>query len=276
MPAHASAADQDRWIFIKAATWPDMIRPATPPQPDHPLTAEFHKGDWHFINLPYKPPGDTITLPPNPVPTPAGMEPKDVISAIALCSADVKATGTSKRLRAARLCFLLHTVGDVHQPLHASAMFSDDKLKHGDQGGNLVLVRRPGQGGNADQVLAIHQIFDGLLGRDTRLSHIKDKGELLEHAPETTRAVLAIQVAVTDPTEWAKESLADAIQFAYLDGTIQAFRGKTVKQFFKDHEDVDSVPLEKGNYESNAWPVADKRVALAGYRLADVLAKVLP
>src|SRR5262245_3905844 len=45
MPAHASEADKERWIFLKAATWPDLIRAGSP---THPLTAEFHKGEWHY------------------------------------------------------------------------------------------------------------------------------------------------------------------------------------------------------------------------------------
>src|SRR5262249_13208602 len=92
-PATASAADRDRIIFLKAATWPDIIR-----KEDHPLHAEFHKRLWHFINIPFVPAGDTVTAPPIPTPTPPGMEPQDVISAINLCVNDVKAAGTPTRL----------------------------------------------------------------------------------------------------------------------------------------------------------------------------------
>src|SRR5262249_12519531 len=118
MPVGASPAERDRYIFLQAATWPDIIRDEA-----HPLHGEVHKGEWHYINYPFVPPGDSIATPMDPVPTPLGMDPKDVVSAIRQCARDVKTPALSKRIRAARLCFLLHTVGDIHQPLHAAAMF---------------------------------------------------------------------------------------------------------------------------------------------------------
>jgi hypothetical protein len=271
LPAGASAADRDHYLFIKAATWPDIIR-----DEKHPLHDEFHKPNWHFINLPYAPPGDGAKLPPAPVPTPPGMEPKDIISAIRLCAADVKAPGTSKRLRAARLCFLLHTYGDIHQPLHATVMFSADKLPHGDEGGNMLLVRRGGHNADHDRLTSIHAVFDELFGHDTRLETLRDMGSRIDHSPGLTPEALQTQRGLKDPMDWAKESLAKAIQYAYLDGKIDALRGLSVKQFSHQHQiKVSEVPLIPQNYEQTALPVAELRVALGGYRLADALTELL-
>jgi hypothetical protein len=270
LPATATAAEKDRSIFLRAAIWPDIIR-----DEGHPCHKEFHKPLWHFINLPFVVPGDTIAKPADPVPTPPGMEPRDVLSAITLCISDVKAAGTTPRVRAARLCFLLHTVGDIHQPLHASALFSSDKLPAGDEGGNKMLVRFPGHGAPGDRVTSIHAIFDELFGRDTRLKTIDALGDSIEKDPHLSRISLAAALKDADPMDWAKESLANAVKFAYKDGTLDAFRGLSVKEFNKKHLDPDDVPAVPVDYESNALPVADVRVALAGFRLADILAPLL-
>ena len=38
------------------------------------------------------------------------------------------------------LRFLIHVIGDIHQPLHASTFFSE-KYPEGDRGGNLFMVQ---------------------------------------------------------------------------------------------------------------------------------------
>jgi hypothetical protein len=68
--------------------------------------------------------------------------------------------------RAIHLAWLMHLVGDLHQPLHSSAMFSARTPK-GDQGGNLVAVRR----GNS--VLKLHSYWDDVLGSGTSIKFIK-------------------------------------------------------------------------------------------------------
>jgi hypothetical protein len=270
LPADASAADRDHSIILRAAIWPDVIR-----DPTHPLHLEFHKPLWHFINYPFVPVGDSLPLPPDPVPTAAGQEPQDVISAIGKCIADVRAPTTSKRNRAAQLCFLLHTVGDIHQPLHAAAMFSADKLTHGDMGGNALLVRVPGIGHSDDHLTSIHAIFDELFGSKTQLDAIVALADAIDHKPQFQRVALANFLQNADHVAWAKESRDDAVKVAYLNGSLNAFRGKTVGQFAHEHLNPDDVPLMPHDYQLNAHPVAEKRIALAGHRLADILSALL-
>ena len=38
------------------------------------------------------------------------------------------------------LRYLVHVVGDVHQPLHSAELFDDDRFPKGDMGGNLFLI----------------------------------------------------------------------------------------------------------------------------------------
>jgi hypothetical protein len=271
MSPDLSPNDQDLYVVVKAATWPDIIRDEL-----HPCHKKFHKPLWHYTNLPYVAPGDPTPLPPSPVPAPLGQEPKEILAALQLCLNDVKAKDTPAHLRAARLCFLLHLVGDIHQPLHCAMQVSNDKLKDGDEGGNLQLVRRRGHVEGQGVVLAIHTVFDDLLGREERLDRLKNEADVLEHDPKLQRSVLAPFLKQKAPTAWAKESLADAIEFAYLNGQLKTFRGKSVKAFHKEHLAASAVPLEPSDYEKNARPVAERRIVLAGHRLAELLSQIFP
>src|SRR3954451_16700985 len=51
-------ADGREWAFIRAATWPDKVRPGIGP---HQRAAEISKYDhpsWHYLDLPYIWPAD--------------------------------------------------------------------------------------------------------------------------------------------------------------------------------------------------------------------------
>lgn len=266
MPSSLSQADQDLFVFATAATWPDIIRDTT-----HPCSAEFNRPNWHFFDIPFIAAGDTIKVDLNPQPTPEGQEPQDAISAIRFCMKDVKATTTSVRLRAARLAFLLHVVGDLHQPLHCAAQFSQQQLPKGDRGGNLQLVRRPGHISSDDQVLAIHGIFDGLLGHEEQLGRLQEFAAKLERDPKLQPEKLANLLAEKEPRGWAQESFRDAVASAYLFGALKAFRGKSAEQFRDSKLNSALVPEEDPSYASNATPIAERRIVLAGKRLADLL-----
>ena len=40
-------ADQDRWVFAQAATWPDIVRSRS-----HPGHEQHHHATWHYVNEP--------------------------------------------------------------------------------------------------------------------------------------------------------------------------------------------------------------------------------
>jgi hypothetical protein len=131
------------------------------------------------------------------------------------------------------LKFLVHFIGDVHQPFHAIGEAA---------GGNGIAVTEFGSTECGRHPCNLHGVWDsGLIqhtgmGRDEYVAHL-EKLIADEHL-----------TAIGNPEDWAKESHGDA-QSAWLpDGT-----------------QVDE------NYYRMEIKVVDKRLALAGLRLASVL-----
>src|SRR5262249_38088288 len=68
-------------------------------------------------------------------------------------------TSPSKTARAQALRFVIHFVGDIHQPLHCASRV-DASHTEGDQGGNLVTVVASNGNGGTGQV-KLHSYWDG-------------------------------------------------------------------------------------------------------------------
>src|SRR5262249_14821393 len=99
---------EDEWAFLRAATWADWGRSHHAGQFDHPT--------WHYVNYPIAPPGSAVD--------PARHEPpssqENVVNQLAVC---VEKVGNgSDEERAVYLAWLFHLVGDIHQPLHCTAV----------------------------------------------------------------------------------------------------------------------------------------------------------
>jgi len=141
---------------------------------------------WHFVDIPRG--KAACAAAPDCAPEPAG---DCVIAAIERAKVVLGDHGRPKAERAEALKFLVHFVGDLHQPLHAI----DDH----DLGGNKVRVTFFGQPMN------LHAVWDsGLIG----------------HAQLTVPAYIALlqglNVDATGTTiEWAEEAHRLAIAFAY-------------------------------------------------------------
>ena len=90
-------------------------------------------------------------------------------------------------VRAQALKFLVHFVGDAHQPLHAG--YARDK------GGNTVQLQLDGQGSN------LHRLWDSAVIASAELSEPR----YLHHLQQMTLPREA-RIGLTDPTAWAEAS----------------------------------------------------------------------
>jgi len=155
--------------------------------------------------------------------------------------------------KALHLSWILHQAGDIHQPLHVVARFSK-ALPEGDRGGNGVTFPNPRAGGGRESNL--HAYWDDLLGTDSSPSAVDRLAE--EIAKEFPAANFAKELGNRNIRDWAEESVEICLKTVYknLDPDIS--------QFF-------DLPI---GYEADAQRVARRRVALAGYRLAEELKRL--
>jgi hypothetical protein len=260
-------------LFMNAATFPDDVRPDR--KPDGSIDNRFHVPEWstlyhrssnHFINYRFEPPSTLPGAPP-------GSSGEDIVSAFAKHSRTVRdfkasADVDEARQRAVSLSWMMHLAGDVHQPLHCTARFSSKYHQaHGDEGGNAVKPF-PNPRASAAYDRNLHAYWDDLLGSNRDAD---SPGRIVDVADDIIASVppgafTADQLKpTTDIRLWALESFGLAVDKAYLPLGDLLDRTEPIGE--------DDVP---DDYEARSKDVARKQVALAGYRLAEVLKATFP
>lgn len=223
--------DLAAYVFMRSSTWPDEIRRSGNAY-DHP--------NWHFIDYPLRPPSFLLVADPRPT--------DNVLYGVVQCEKTLSNPGAGPELRAAYLSYLIHLIGDLHQPLHCESFFGGD-YPEGDRGGNDFYVRPAQQG------VRLHGIWDGLLGTSPNLRTQWNYAIKLD--AEFSRSDLTELAEYTRPPAWTLESRQLAIDKGYLNGELKGSR------------DADSAPPLPDGYLKTAKAVAERQAALAGYRLAD-------
>lgn len=222
------------------SSWADHIRK------EHPRT-----GGWHYIDIPLRADGYEA----------ARDCPRDncVIAQINHFSRVLADRSTAPAARLEALKWVVHLVGDVHQPMHA---VDDD-----DKGGNTVQLQFFGRGSN------LHAVWDGGVLRHA-LNLVPGPDYSFDHARVWADAMqLDVTISPTDraawsaigglpqlhaeAVAWADEShqLAREVAYAHLDGCNRAAWSQ--------------------RYQNVAWPVVRTRLQQGGVRLAAVLNELL-
>ena len=237
-PKDVPGFDFGRYVFMHASTWPDDIRKSGSPY-DHP--------PWHHVDFPLTPPGFPMEEPPAT---------ENLFTALARAETVVTDPGASALERAAYLSWIVHLVGDVMQPLHGGTLIDAGHPKpDGDHNGGLFFVNIAGNS------MSLHWYWD-CLGVTTPDTHelIARAAELEKKFPRSSLPELA---AATDVRGWALESRQLAIDAVYLKGTLPG-----------GYDDKAALPALPGNYAAAGRRLAERRLALAGYRLADELTRL--
>jgi S1/P1 nuclease len=155
-------------------------------------------------------------------------------------------------LRSYDLTWIIHLVGDLHQPLHAIDRYSAPiSSAGGDRGGNLEMVI-PASG----ETLALHAYWDRIFGGYSSVfGAIYDA----DHGGVASITSDAAKAQILDPETWAQESFELAKTYTYSEPV------RTDKQ---------AVELTR-DYETRARDIARQQAALAAARLANLLTEVL-
>jgi hypothetical protein len=235
-------SEQERTACMRAAIWPDAIRHILDyyEEPEHNTTGispnngyrdkRIHRA-WHYRNAPISP--DQTPSHPASVP--------NIETQIAVLESAPQSRQADIDTKSYSLVWLLHLVGDTHQPLHAASRYTRD-FPQGDRGGNGIIICEQTCDPN------LHSLWDGVLGKLRQPQTILRMVASYPHADKQRAQIL-------DANIWLQESVAIAQRGAYAQPVgISA----------------DSSTLS-GSYKANARFVAQQQVALAGTRLANLL-----
>ena len=164
--------------------------------------------------------------------------------------------------QAIALAWLFHLVGDIHQPLHSVSLFTRE-YPAGDLGGNELCIRvAPGRA-----ALDLHRLWDGLITSSSNIGRLREvAAELLSKFSHTGLR----ELERTQPEAWAKESYEIATKIAYENGSLRG----TPKGQARDCREVRDANFLSRGYPARAKLIADRRVYLAGYRMAEVLGRI--
>ena len=243
IPINPAAVTQLSTNFINASHWADDLRP-------FPEFDSFK--ELHFIDKPFSDDG---------TPLPADLPTNNIVTALEE-NVNVLKTSTDNNARAQALRFIIHFVGDIHQPLHCATRVSA-ALPNGDRGGNdfKLKVRQP-NGTIRDTNL--HSYWDGGIGSFPKtgpnftpppLPEIPPAAALAMRGNRSTDRALKLS-NVTDFAGWAGESNVLAKDVAY--------------------KGIANNATPSAAYNRRATGVARKRVAWGGYRLAALLNSIWP
>lgn len=271
-------ASEAEWVFARAAVWADWVRDPMGPGLDaarsKALKKQFNKPLWHYIDLPFVHPKDVEKFDEaairkqilEPALNAKG-EPRHALAALEHVTKQLKAADTSDADRAVALCWLMHLVGDLHQPLHGAALISIKPAfdpPGGDRGGNLLGIKiKP----DDPKAVNLHYFWDSLLFQDEPgYAAVEGLAARLVNDPKLQRAELP-ELKATEFLAWADESLELAKTVVYKhDGKFLKLR--SLPRFKLDLTGLDAPPLPDG-YQEVAEKIAARRMVLAGYRLAD-------
>lgn len=237
------------YAFIHAATWADDIKTKeynyTRDKVDSPTAGQnigySDKNQhpyWHYKDINWSP--DGTPLPPQ--------DSVDLVTQLKLMIAALSASsGASDDVRSYDLVWILHLVGDAHQPLHGSGRYTR-QIPDGDAGGNAEQVIPA-----AGETVALHAYWDSLFG-----GYVSPYGAVFDADAKDGLAGLAVnEVAakIADPQKWIEESVELAKQYAYA---APVSLGKNPVFLTRD-------------YETNARNIARSQAALAAARLANLI-----
>ena len=257
---HIHPDDYEHYLFLLAATWPDMVKLTPRKTFEHNATRfdpEDHR-EWHYYDLPFNQDGkDHAGLKLDDTIWKSGekKEPANCLQALDKCAAELSNAAATDAEKAKALCWVMHLIGDIHQPLHCATLYSanfpeSSPFVKGDKGGNLFFLDE--KAGRDHYRKELHAYWDDVLGKSMSLSHIN------QYARHITaihpRSAVKTDLAEESSRAWARVSHVLAVEHAYLNGKLELYRDPGEDYFYA------------------AQHLAEQQIALAGYRLADTLA----
>ncbi len=220
--------------LAQMSTWPDYIKS----NPKH----DFRK-PWHYINIKD---GGTYTKT-------ATNSRGDVVISINEQIKTLKNKKSTKNQKAIALKFLVHLIGDIHQPLHVG--------RSKDRGGNSLKILFFKAETN------LHRLWDENMIDHSKLS-FTELTRFVDRPSQFHKKWLN-----TNAEDWANEAVR-------LRGIVYNFTESYIKPYSQEHLTMTpklfngKVPKVSWRYITRNWPVIKKQIHKAGRRLANTLNQI--
>ena len=253
-------------MFIEGARWADDTKGTIHDRPT------WHTARWPIVKDDAPPEAKAAAEAVKDRPS------GQAIEALVMNYAMLSSAETNHAERASALGWLLHLVGDIHQPLHVSDQFSKE-FPAGNGAGTLEYIMDP-----INKIpMPLHLLWDSNIYRSTELDAVEKNAQaLVKKYPRSAFPELKGLEGSGDFEKWARESYDVAVDFAYgygietvSDPEKDLDPDKSVKKMVNyilhgvsPLEDAPEVPAE---YWDKLQEIAQRRITLAGYRIADLV-----
>ncbi len=206
----------------------------------------FANGLWHYIDIPVPTKAKTLD---------AFCPEGNCVTAKIKSFSETLRTSKDDAQRRQALLFLVHFVGDIHQPLHCAERSCD-------------------KGGNSERVNFLQMQKE----RNVALHHVWDSSELdllMKHANITDDHVFAgMLMAAIKPAEaekWAQASPDQMAWESYKLAVTKVYRGIPFQNFCENQKPAPMVTDLTPAYENEGTKVVREQLMKAGVRLAAIL-----
>lgn len=243
-----SAAAKQRELFMIAATWADIVRDKNFKN----RVAKYHHGAWHYLDTFWREVDGKVELVAD-----LKSDEQNAVERLFAFDKVLRDASSSDGDKAIALAWTLHLGGDIHQPLHDSARVTKYDPK-GDQGGNLFLLSPKGATG--DNKISLHWYWDSIVGRNIpRVNDACDSDYLPAIAEAMMKkypyAKMQNRLEIGKFDEWQKEGFKIASTKLYPSS-------------------LKFGEMPSDSYKKMAFEIAQEQIALAGYRLGDMLNQI--
>ena len=244
-----SRDDSNAEHLDEIASWADAVRPA-----------RKETAPWHFVDIPLDAPKyDALHDCTNG---------NCVVAAIKKFSDVLANRNADPKARLEALKFVVHFVGDIHQPLHCVADFSKFPPPQGDKGGNLVQVRNYFD----KEKTNLHSLWDGVIIEEALDLQLGDHFQPDLHATLAEAKKLNKKIRDSDASAWAPQGLLGQLDTSLIDWANSSH------SLAQDAYRNLPIPQRRGwdeTYKEEAWPVIEGQLMRAGVRLAQILNEAL-
>jgi hypothetical protein len=236
-----------REFFMVVATWADIIRD----RDFEVRMKKYHHSNWHYKDTFWKTGADG-----KPELLPDTEDGGKAMEKLADFDKVIRSNDPDKE-KAIAVAWLVHLIGDIHQPLHASGRVTDLEPK-GDQGGNTFLLTPKDT--PRDKQENLHWFWDSIVGRAIPRKNDACDADYLDPIGKAIMkqypyAKMKDRIAPGKFEQWKEESLKAAEEQVYS-------------------ADLKRFEMPSPAYKKKALKLAEERLALAGYRMGELFNEV--